>query len=220
MSRFKPTSSLKPSSWNGFRSCRIGLEMQQPWAASVLEGLKSIETRSYPLPSALIHRKIDILESKKGEDGVSALRGHRFDATDLKQKICRKGWIIIGECIEYRQRTAFEKDVHKHLVTTNSGYAWKEGKTKVIYGWKVTDYGLYDETHASTKYRIIRRMRSLFEIEENIYQNECRQMIMMWIALLISVKLKIDPKWIHFCCSRWAMSRILFHWLTWIDMDA
>eukprot|EP01083_Nonionella_stella_P266451 901370_1 len=108
MSRFQPTSSLKP-----FRSCTIGLEMQQPWAQAVLEGRKSIESIRNEIisfvPSALIHRQIEILESKKGMDGVSALNGERFNATDLEHKIMRKGWIIIDKVIEYINKESHSK---------------------------------------------------------------------------------------------------------------
>ena len=42
--------------WNGFEFCtQIGLEVQQPWSMAILCGKKSIETRSYNLPSSLLN---------------------------------------------------------------------------------------------------------------------------------------------------------------------
>eukprot|EP01084_Bolivina_argentea_P261114 441133_1 len=171
----KKTTCIKQQTWNGFKTRKIGLEMQKPWALYILSGKKSIETRSYSLPEALLNRKIEILESEKGIDGVSTLNGNIFDAKDLNHKICRKGWVIFDEVIEYKNRLDFEQDVKKHLVSSDSGYAWKDGKTDVIFGWKVNEFCVYDNTSKiSDNYGITRRLRSLFEIQsikQRVQQN-------------------------------------------------
>merc|ERR1712228_291081 len=150
--------------WNGFETEKFGLEMQKPWAHAVLTGTKQIETRSYRLPNGLLNRRIDVLESEKGIDGISGLNGNIFTAKELKSKICRKGWIVIDEIIEYRNKAHFEKDAHKHLVSYNSGYAWKDDKTKVIFGWRIKEFAMYK--HTQNDYKITRRLRSLFEITD------------------------------------------------------
>jgi len=77
-------------SWHGWNETRkvhsggevtsagiqFGLEMQCPYAELLLKGHKTIETRSYPLPSPLLTKandvqvRIEILESESGQDGV------------------------------------------------------------------------------------------------------------------------------------------------------
>ena len=51
----------------------FALEMQSPWAEALLSGSKTVETRAYDLPPALLRRKIHILQSPHGTDGVSSL---------------------------------------------------------------------------------------------------------------------------------------------------
>lgn len=47
--------------------------LQSPYAEFILDGKKMIETRSYPLPQALISKKIVILRSEMGIEGVSSI---------------------------------------------------------------------------------------------------------------------------------------------------
>lgn len=71
----KPTApnTVKGPDWDGFKDRPVGLEMQRPWAGHLLEGRKTIETRQYDLPRALLNRRIEVLESRRGQDGVSSL---------------------------------------------------------------------------------------------------------------------------------------------------
>lgn len=160
-----PDDHKKSLTWKGWRSCSIGLEMQEPWAGKLLNGEKKIETRAYDLPKALIGKKIDILQSQKGKDAVSSmpdvLVGNEIDSS-LK----RIGWCMFDKVIVYRYKAKFESDEDKHLVKAGSGYSWNKD-TKVIYGWVVKKYGLYSKgKEDKTKPKvIIRRMRSLFELK-------------------------------------------------------
>jgi hypothetical protein len=60
-------------SWLGDKEAVFGLEMQLPWSRHLLEGRKTIEVRSYPLPAELLGRRLYMLESQPRVDGVSTL---------------------------------------------------------------------------------------------------------------------------------------------------
>ena len=64
---------------------------------------------------------------------------------------------------KYTNRDDFEADEAKHLVTRDSGYGWKEGKAKVIYGWVVGQYHAF-KNEVNDYISGTRRMRSLFQI--------------------------------------------------------
>lgn len=67
-----------------WKTGRIALEMQAPWAKRLLDGRKTVETRGYPLPAGLVGRWIELIESQPGRDGVSALGdGVRAGASGL-----------------------------------------------------------------------------------------------------------------------------------------
>lgn len=65
-----PTTTLPLACWT---TGRFALEMQAPWAERLLDGEKTVETRGYPLPTGLVGRWIELIESQPGRDGVSAL---------------------------------------------------------------------------------------------------------------------------------------------------
>lgn len=152
----------KPLDWKGWKQedCSFGLELQDPWAAAVINGRKQIETRAYDLPPALIGKRIWILESPSGTAGVSAM-GDTINLAD--SGTCKViGWCRFTSVIEYKSAASFQADESRHLVSANSGYAWKEGKTKVIYGWVVGECG--HVTKGISFSSATRRMRSLFEL--------------------------------------------------------
>eukprot|EP00985_Skeletonema_marinoi_P004714 scaffold2046_cov97-Skeletonema_marinoi.AAC.3 len=120
--------------WQGWadEERRFGLEMQQPYSEFVLNGQKSIESRAYPLPEALIDAKIEILQSEKGLDGVSSvpdrvtLHWSRDNNSSIQSPLKRIGWVTFTKCILYTTREEFEADREKHLVDPNSGYCWND----------------------------------------------------------------------------------------------
>jgi len=157
-----PMAHTKALDWEGWKSTKIGLEMQQPYAGLLLDGSKTIETRAYDLPRALIGKKIFILQSKKGSDGVSSI-GNIMTKDDMESiGLSIVGWCIFDKVVVYRYRSKFEKDQMKHLVPCDSSYGWKED-TKCIYGWVVKKKGYFKKKDVNVK-TLIRRMRSLFEI--------------------------------------------------------
>ena len=53
----------------------FGLEMKEPWASLVLDGEKTVETRTYDLPEQLVGRPIVLLATAadSGSAGASGL---------------------------------------------------------------------------------------------------------------------------------------------------
>ncbi len=158
----------KDPNWKAWNSINVGLEMQEPWAALLLKGTKTIETRAYDIPKALIGKKIDILESKRGKDGFSSIP-NILVGEECETKIKRLGWCVFDRVIMYRYKAKFEADESKHLVKPESNYGWKDD-TKIVYGWVVSKCGKYKngKKKKGLPKRMkcaVRRMRSLFEIE-------------------------------------------------------
>lgn len=148
----------KAMDWPGWDKFEFALEMQSPWAEALLEGRKTIETRSYKLPEALIGKKIAILRTPCGVAGKSTL----MDRVDLLENDGPKiiGWCVFESVVEYTKRSYFQRDQSKHLVDASSGYSWKEG-TQPIFGWIVKNF----EQVKSSKYsHAVRCRRSLFQL--------------------------------------------------------
>jgi hypothetical protein len=161
----------------------FGLEMQAPWCDRLLKGEKTIEVRSYPLPSSLIGTKMYIIETQEGTAGVSALADriklyHLCIAAgdDAGANSCNKFPRIIGWCKfhaikEYRSQKEFEADGSYHLVSSGSGYAWKPGVTNILYGWVAHEVEYYktlkqeNNLHKSDNFDFaIRQKRSIFQL--------------------------------------------------------
>ena len=144
-----------------WESGRFALEMQAPWARRLLDGDKTVETRSYPLPAGLVGRSIEVLESKPGEDGVSSLG-------DTVEALCA-GLSVVGRVTftnseAYSSRDAWAADESRHLVSpTSEGYGWKGPKS--VFAWTVGDVTSYPKPRAVRRMR--RVLRSLFEVDQH-----------------------------------------------------
>jgi hypothetical protein len=157
------SKSLEWSGW-GEEHRVFGLELQGPFAAAVTDGTKSIETRLYDFPPSLIGKKILILQSPTGKAGVSSLGNTITDFSQIKII----GWCTIKSVKIYETAAAFEADESLHLVSPNSGYSWKQGETRILYGWIVGDCGRFHDASKNSEHATYqsasRRMRSLFEL--------------------------------------------------------
>eukprot|EP00934_Nitzschia_sp_Nitz4_P000143 Nitzschia sp. Nitz4//scaffold236_size30323//1868//4159//NITZ4_007983-RA/size30323-processed-gene-0.11-mRNA-1//1//CDS//3329543478//143//frame0 len=146
--------------WPGWGSNPFGLELQDPWASAVVEGRKMIETRSYDLPHALIGKKVWIIQTPSGKAGQSSM-GNEIDFEKSQARII--GWCTFKSVVKYTDKRSFQSDEKAHLVTVCSGYGWKDGVTKVIFGWEVGDFGPVTSTSPAFEAGV-RRMRSLFQL--------------------------------------------------------
>lgn len=139
---------------------RFALEVQSPWSQRLLDGSKTIETRSYALPPELLGRPVQVLESRPGRDGVSAI-GDTVDPG-------APGLSIVGEVVfrsseAYETREAWAGDAERHLVPPDSkGYGWKGPGS--VCGWVVGGVKRYKKGRAVQ--RMVRRFRSLFEVQD------------------------------------------------------
>lgn len=150
----------QPRNWPGWGQYSFCLELQAPWAGAVLDGSKSIETRAYDLPPGLLGKRIVIIESPTGSVGVSNM-GNVIDFKSSKAKVI--GWCTFCSVKKYSNRKDFEADERAHLVSADSGYGWKDNTTNTIYGWVVGEYG---QNKSKTLDLAVRRMRSLFQIQQ------------------------------------------------------
>ena len=83
---------------------------------------------------------------------------------------------MFGGVKVYDDRETFEVDEARHMVKKDSGYAWKESNERV-YGWVVKETGSFGEgglAKADAGFVLVRRMRSLFEIEERTAQGKSK----------------------------------------------
>lgn len=161
----------KADDWSGWNDLDFGLEMQSPWARALLEGRKTIETRAYDLPPALLGKRIAVIETPKGKQaGVSAMGNHvDFERSDEAKIV---GWCKFSSVKKYTNSRDFERDEKAHLVHNASGYGWNVGTTKAIYGWVVGECGV--ENHSSCK-SATRRLRSLYQlIPRGSCDNDCK----------------------------------------------
>mmetsp|Transcript_16117 Transcript_16117/g.44607 ORF Transcript_16117/g.44607 Transcript_16117/m.44607 type:complete len:924 (-) Transcript_16117:1257-4028(-) len=159
----------KPMDWAGWAESGniFALELQQPWAGAIVDGKKLIETRSYTLPPSLIGKKIMILESATGQAGISCLGnhlsliGHKGDGMNII------GWCIFSSVKIYTTGEEFRNEENLHLVSSDSGYGWKDGETKKVYGWIVEEYHRHKESSsdAGKMFSGMRRFRSLFQLD-------------------------------------------------------
>lgn len=159
-------ANCQNSSWEGWKRHQFGLEMQAPWARQLLQKKKTIETRAYELPPALLGKRIEILQSQKGKV-VSSL-GNVVQVTAEKDSpVTRLGWCTFAKCIQYTDAASFDANQDSHCVARDSDfYPFKQGdERKVVYGWVVDKVGSYVSKPCSTKLdKITRRYRSLFEL--------------------------------------------------------
>jgi alpha-ketoglutarate-dependent dioxygenase FTO len=162
------TAHDMPVEWDGWKDRSFGLEMQSPWAELLLDGKKKVETRSYDLPPALLGKRIEILQSRKGTPGQSSIENIATvdDPAASEPLIRRIGWCTFKRTVRYQDKQCFEADEDVHLVKPDSGFAWKDGAT--LYGWAVDKTGRYSDMAESSSNRsttLIRRKRSLFELQ-------------------------------------------------------
>ena len=151
--------------WHGWKRAKFALEMQSPWARLLLDRKKTIETRAYLLPTALLNTRIGILESKIGVEGKSSVSDVVQSREAITKVVKHIGWFKVASIVKYDTREKFENDVSKHLVESGTGYSWKDGC--ILYGWVVSECGYFECNELQDLNKITRRMRSLFEIELN-----------------------------------------------------
>ena len=101
------------------RKSYTGINIQWPISQDILTGKKTVETRTYPLPSQYLNQEMLLIETP-GPKG--------------KFKARMVAIIKFTQCFEYKNEKAFYADYSRHLVDKNSPWAWKD---KNKWGWIV-----------------------------------------------------------------------------------
>jgi hypothetical protein len=97
-----------------------GINIQFPISNLILSGKKTIETRTYPIPSHYINQEIILVETP-GKSGKFKSRAIAI--------------IKFGPSFEYKSKKDFYSDTIRHCVTSDSPWAWDAKKGK--WGWPV-----------------------------------------------------------------------------------
>lgn len=100
----------------------IGIHIQAPWASMLVDGIKCVETRTYPLPNRLEGEILAVIETP----GKSK---------NFKSRII--GTIVFSHSFEYKNENEWIFDYNRHLIKqSDNNYGWNSKKQK--YGWIVS----------------------------------------------------------------------------------
>jgi len=106
-----------------------GINIQIPWSRLLINGDKSVETRSYPLPKKYEGVELALIETP-GKYG-------RFKAHII-------GTITFSHCFRYTDKTLWIDDYNRHKVEEfDEFYSWNENKEK--WGWVVSQIHKFDQ---------------------------------------------------------------------------
>ena len=106
-----------------------GINIQTPWSELLINEVKSVETRSYPLPEKYAGEELALIETP-GRYG-------RFKARII-------GTIIFSHSFKYPDQRAWQDDYNRHCVAVDDPiYNWKEDKPK--NGWVVSKVTKFDK---------------------------------------------------------------------------
>lgn len=106
-----------------------GVNIQTPWSQLLINGDKSVETRTYALPEKYIGETLALIETP-GRYG-------RFKARII-------GTITFSHSFKYPNQRAWQDDYNRHCVAVDDPvYDWKDDKPK--YGWVVSKVTKFEE---------------------------------------------------------------------------
>ena len=100
-----------------------GINIQAPWSTFLINGVKTVETRSYPLPKKYEGIELALIETP-GKTG-------RF-----KSRII--GTITFSHSFKYKDQLQWDMDYNRHRVLSDDPlFDWNDDKPK--YGWAVSN---------------------------------------------------------------------------------
>jgi len=111
-----------------------GINIQYPYSRLILNGLKKIETRTYPLPNKYVGVPLALIETP-GNVGV------------FRSRII--GLITFESSFLYQTKRQFYSDFNRHHVDKKSFWAWREGKPK--WGWTIGNIVKFSKPMQLTK---------------------------------------------------------------------
>ena len=104
---------------------RRTLNVQHQWACLLLQGVKTVEVRTWPLGR------------RQGEEHWIEETGGDKRPRGFKNFLV--GVITFKEDFQYTSYSHFRSDEHRHQIPAGSPFDWDTWKTKVLYGWTVDD---------------------------------------------------------------------------------
>lgn len=96
-----------------------GINIQYPISQLIVDGKKTIETRTYPIPEKYLNQEMLLIETP-GKEG-------KFKARII-------AIIKFTKCFQYKTKKEFYSQSDKHCVTKDSTWAWNDGDK---WGWEV-----------------------------------------------------------------------------------
>ena len=132
VSALPPVQAFAPTPSLGEIRCLRGINIQRPWARKILNGVKSIEARRYPLRSYL-NEDLWVIETP-GSRG----RDDTFESRII-------GIVRFGADFRYETLAQWHADEAAHCIGRGSPFDWSGpapdsgpvGKAKNMYGWRV-----------------------------------------------------------------------------------
>ena len=121
----------------------FGLEMREPWVGMVLRGEKTVETRGYALPEALLHRPVVLLAAPEARDRDAPPKAFLPDAAPAGAAHT-VGLVTFGSCAPYASREAFVRDFAEHRVGPETAFGAWEGPGPTasetpLFAWRVSE---------------------------------------------------------------------------------
>ena len=123
--RKQDCSGRNQSRLNRRRKKRRTLNVQHQWACLLLQGVKTVEVRTWPLGR------------RQGEEHWIEETGG--DKPPLGFKNFLVGVITFKDDFQYTSYSHFRSDEHRHQIPAGSPFDWDVVKTSVLYGWTVDD---------------------------------------------------------------------------------
>ena len=116
-----------------------GINIQWPWARLILDGLKTVEARTWE-PTGYLNEDLWMIETPfKGPVSCIGVYGkltkERWCPTSVARII---GIVRFGSSFEYTTLAQWRKDKDSHRIPKGSSYDWKGPRHGKMYGWKVT----------------------------------------------------------------------------------
>lgn len=109
-----------------------GLNVQWPWSKHIVEGKKTIETRTYPIPASYIDVDLALIQTPGPEGKKNGILNAEIVAI-----------IRLKSCFKYKNENTWRKDLNRHLVKPSSKqFNWSKDKEK--WGWEIELVKVFD----------------------------------------------------------------------------
>ena len=148
-----PLSASDPQARLALRDTHVlCLEVQEPWAAALVRGTKTIETRRYALPAWARGVDVVVLETPRGAANASSLGESPAAAAGTLV-----GVVVFGDSVRYGDEKRWREDEPFHRVAAGSPYDWDGGEK---HGWVVASARAVAPLPSPP---LVRKFRSFYE---------------------------------------------------------